>query len=91
MSEITCSNARSRLAELLDRVVDGREAITITRRGKEPVVVMAESEYRSLIESVHLLRSPQNARRLFEAIADMDAGHNLHRTTVAALKRLLEE
>ena len=36
--------------------------------------MMAQSEYDALMETWDLLRSPRNAERLREAIADVEAG-----------------
>jgi antitoxin YefM len=43
---------------------------------------MAEDEYDSIMETVHLLRSPANARRLSEAMADIAAGNVVKRDDV---------
>ncbi len=69
MSSTTYTDARARLAELLDRVVEDREPVVITRRGHEPVALIAADELDSLIETVHLLRSRTNAERLLTALA----------------------
>ena len=66
--EITYSHARANLAELLDRVSDGKEIITITSRSRGDVAPIAAEELSSLLESVYLLRSPANAKRLFSAL-----------------------
>jgi antitoxin YefM len=66
--EITYSHARANLAELLDRVSEGTEIITITRRNHSDVALISADELSSLLESVYLLRSPANAKRLFSAL-----------------------
>jgi antitoxin YefM len=66
--EITYSHARANLAELLDRVSEGREIVTITSRNRGDVALIAADELSSLLESVYLLRSPANAKRLFSAL-----------------------
>ena len=60
--------ARDNLAELLDRAEHDREVVIVRRRGHEDVALVASAELESLLETVHLLRSPKNARRLFAAI-----------------------
>lgn len=62
------TEARARLAELLDQVVEDRETVVITRRGHEPVALIAADELDSLIETVHLLRSRANAERLLSSL-----------------------
>ena len=74
--EITYSHARAHLAELLDslpeslreRVSEGTEIITITSRNRGDVASISAAELSSLLESVYLLRSPANAKRLFSAL-----------------------
>ena len=62
------SEARANLASLLDRVTEDREPVTITRRGRPDVVLIAADELAALAETVHLLRSPRNAARLLESL-----------------------
>jgi antitoxin YefM len=66
--QTTYTDARARLAELLDRAGDDRETIIITRREHGDVALIAADELRSLEETAHLLRSPANARRLLAAL-----------------------
>jgi antitoxin YefM len=67
-SEITYSHARAHLSEVLDRVGHDREIITVTRRNQPDVAIIAADELSSLLESVYLLRSPANAKRLFRSM-----------------------
>jgi antitoxin YefM len=89
--EINYSSARAQLSTLLDRATDDREAITITRRGKESVVMLAESEYRSLLETAYLLRSPKNAQRLLRSLADSRAGRNLVEIDIEEVEKRLNK
>jgi antitoxin YefM len=66
--EFTYTNAREKLASLLDRVTKDREVIIIQRRGSEDVAMIAADELASLTETAYLLRSPQNAERLLSAL-----------------------
>ena len=45
-----------------------REPVFITRRGSENVALISADELSSVMETVHLLRSPENARRLLTAL-----------------------
>ena len=65
--ETTYTQARERLASLMDQVTDTREPVLIRRRGREPVALIAADELASWLETAYLLRSPRNARRLLEA------------------------
>lgn len=77
MEAISYTAARQNLKATLDRVVDDRTPITIVRQRGEPVVMMSLDDYNSIMETLHLLRSPKNAARLMEAIRDVDAGRNI--------------
>jgi antitoxin YefM len=69
--ETTYSNARAKLASLMDRVSEGREPVIINRKGKkgaQRVALIDADELSGLIETAHLLRSRANARRLLTAL-----------------------
>ena len=67
IQEASYTQARQNLAALLDQVTDTRDPVLIRRRGKEAVALIAADELASWLETAHLLRSPNNARRLLEA------------------------
>ncbi len=66
--DITYSQARANLATILDQVHDERQIVLIRRRNQKNVALIAEDELSSLLESVYLLRSPENAKRLFRSL-----------------------
>ena len=68
VTETTYSNARQSFRTLWDEVISTREPIFITRRGAENVALISADELSSIMETVHLLRSPENARRLLTAL-----------------------
>jgi antitoxin YefM len=84
--EISYSQARQRLASLLDDVTDDREIVIIRRRKGEPAALIAADELASLTETAHLLRSPANASRLLEALASALKGGG-RTMTVEELRR----
>lgn len=85
MVRASYTEARDHLAALMDRATDDREVVVIERRGKKPVVLVAEDEWSSLQETAHLLRSPRNAERLLRSIARARRGEG-DVTTVEALR-----
>lgn len=74
MKTISYSYSRANYAETLDKVVDDREEVVITRSGHEPVVMVSLDDYESLKETAYLLRSPENARRLIASIERLESG-----------------
>ena len=66
--ETSYSNARANLASILDEVVDQQQIFIVKRRNGKNVALIAEDELSSLLESVYLLRSSENAKRLHRAL-----------------------
>jgi antitoxin YefM len=73
MNVMGYSAVRQQLARVLDSVVDDRQPVVITRNKAPSVVLVALEEYEAMAETLHLLRSPANARRLQKATADAAA------------------
>jgi len=61
------THARAQLATLLDEVTKNREVVIIQRRGSEDVAMITASELAGILETAHLLRSPNNVKRLLTA------------------------
>lgn len=79
MDTITYTSARSKLAKTMEKVCDDHAPVIITRKTARPVVMMSLDDYEELEETAYLLRSPKNARRLFESIAELEAGRGTER------------
>ena len=74
MQTVTYSVARENLKSVIDKVVADRAPILVTRQRGEGAVIVSESEWASIEETMYLLRSPANAKRLLESIAELEAG-----------------
>lgn len=74
METINISETRANLRAVVDRVVADKVPIAITRQKGEGVVMISQSEWDSMEETLYLLQSPANAKRLLESIAELDAG-----------------
>lgn len=74
MIHVSYTDLRKNLAHYMDRANDDRDAILITRQGSDPVVMLAQSDYEGMLETLHLLSSPENAKRLKRSIAAADRG-----------------
>jgi antitoxin YefM len=85
-TETSYSHARAHLAALCDEAISTREPIIIHRRGADDVALIAADELRGWMETAHLLRSPKNAQRLLEAIAQARS-EDLPAETVNELRR----
>jgi antitoxin YefM len=68
---------RKRLAHYLDRANQDRDAILVTRQGSDPVVVLAQSDYEGMVETLHLLSSPANARVMEKGLSEAERGERI--------------
>lgn len=68
MQTISDTDARTRLDQVLDRVVADADYTVITRRDAAAAVVMSLDSFNSLMETVHLLRLPANAEHLARSV-----------------------
>ena len=82
MDTISYSDARARLAKTMDKVCDDHTPIAITRKSARSVVMMSLEDYQALEETAYLLRSPKNARRLLESIAELESGTGMEKELI---------
>ena len=68
MSTISYSDARQNLAKLWDKIIADRETVILKRRGKEDLAILPAEDLSSLQETLYLLSTPANARRLLESL-----------------------
>ena len=74
MQAFSYSYARDNLKAVLDKVVADRAPVAIARQRGEGAVLISESEWASIEETLHLLNSPRNSERLLAAVSGLDAG-----------------
>ena len=87
MKVVSFSEARNSLKTVLDspserlrqRVIEDADYTIVTRRDADDVVVKSLESFNSLIETVHLLKSPANAAHLARSIAQFKAGTAVER------------
>jgi len=77
MNVVNFSEARNQLKSVLDQVVADADCTIISRRDAEDAVVMSLEYYNSLMETVHLLKSPANAVHLEKSIEQYRKGNTL--------------
>jgi len=82
MDAISYSAARANLAKTMEKVCDDHAPVIITRKSESPVVMVSLADYQAMEETAYLLRSPANARRLLESIAELEAGQGVERDLV---------
>ena len=72
MANVRFTEFRQNFATHFDRVLETRAPLLVTRQGKEAVVVLAEGEYESMQETLHLLSNPANAARLRQSMQELE-------------------
>ena len=75
---------RNELKNYLDNVEYNNETLIIKRGSGKGTVLISLEEYNSIMETLHLLSSRKNAKRLFDSIDQM-------RTGKKAQHKLIEE
>ncbi len=80
MIHVNFTDLRNKLAHWMDRAEADRVPILVTRQGHEPAVLLAQSDYDSMVETLYLKSSPKNAARIDAAIARFEAGEGIEMT-----------
>ena len=83
MRLINYSEARNSLKAVLDATVDDADVTVITRRDGPDAVVMSFDQYNSIMATLHLLSSPDNAAHLAKSIREYRQGKAKPRTLAA--------
>jgi antitoxin YefM len=73
------SSVRKELATIMDQVCEDHNPLIITRRNAKSVVMMSLEDYNAIEETAYLLKSPNNAARLRESIAQAESGQLIKR------------
>ena len=74
MDVISYTDARQNLAATMDKVIDGHDAVIITRQKAGAVVMNSLEDFNSMQETMYLLGNPANAERLRKSSAELEAG-----------------
>jgi antitoxin YefM len=84
MDVLSYSDTRARLKDVMDKVVEDRAPVVVTRRRAEAVVMVSLADWNAMEETLHLLSNPANATRLREAVRQLDASGGGERDLVGA-------
>lgn len=84
MHTVNFTDARQNFKAVIDRVVNDHDATLIHRREGGHAVLVSADAYSAMMETLHLLSSPANAKALTESIAQFKAGKAKARALVAA-------
>ena len=78
------SEARNNLKRVIDQVVNDADYAVISRRDDADAVVMSLDTFNSLMETVHLLKTPANAAHLARSLEQLRKGKTKARSLVDA-------
>ena len=84
MDVISCYELKTRLSEVMDRVVTDRQPLVVTRPNGEAVVLLPLADWQSTAETLHVLGTRANATRLYASVRALDAGEGMERELVEA-------
>lgn len=82
MDVVSYTDARANLKAVMDRVVNDRTHVVVTRQKAAPVVMVSLDDWNAMEETLHLLSSKKNAERLRESIAQLEAGKGVERELI---------
>ena len=88
MSIIPLTEAKSRLSEIADEIHRTHERVSVTRNGREYVVIMSAEDLDSLEATIELLSDPSAQARIAQAEADIDRGEA---TTLDEMTHIMQE
>ena len=74
MRVVNFSEARNNLKAVIDGVVEDADYAVISRRDAPDAVVMSLDTFNSMMETVHLLKSPANVAHLTRSIEQLKKG-----------------
>lgn len=74
MQHITLNELQANLPNLFEQVSQQHEIIEVSQDTEPAVILIASQEYHSLIETLYLLQSPNNANWLNQSITQHRQG-----------------
>lgn len=82
MKVVNFTDARNNLKRVIDEAVADADVTVISRRDAPDAVVMSLDMFNSIMETVHLLKSPANAKHLAKSIEQHRKGRAKQRALI---------
>ncbi len=82
MDRLNYVEIQEELPKIIEKVCNDRAPVIITTDNYPPVVLMSLEDYQSYEETLYLLKSPQNAQRLRDSIAELESGGGMERESL---------
>ncbi len=90
MKAVSYSEARNNLKTYLDYIDENHDIVTVVRQNGGNVVMMSEDDYNSINETLYLLSSANNRKRLLASINDKGKG-SVKLKTKADIKKFFKK
>lgn len=80
MDAVSYTQFRQNLKTIVDQACDQHEPVIITRRHGGNAVILSHEDYRSMLETCYLLKSPKMAQRLLESLESFYTHQGIEKT-----------
>jgi prevent-host-death family protein len=87
MTVLPLGEVKSHLSELVGRVHDHHERVTVTVHGRPSAVLVALEDLERLEESLEILRDPETLKRLASSDAELARGESVSAEELAETMR----
>jgi prevent-host-death family protein len=87
MTVLPLGEVKSHLSELVSRVHDHHERVTVTVHGRPSAVLVAPEDLERLEESLEILRDPETMKRLASSDAQLTRGESVSGEELAETMR----
>ncbi|MCG1060607.1 type II toxin-antitoxin system Phd/YefM family antitoxin [Staphylococcus epidermidis] len=78
---VNYTNARNDLRNIIRRVNQDSDAITVTTKDNENAIILSEDDYRGMVETIYLNQSPANSRHLERSLQSFENAQT-HEVTI---------
>lgn len=82
MEVINYTDFRKKMKQKLDSVSDDNDVVIVSRTNNKNVVLLSMAEYNSWNETLHLIKSDKNRKRLDDAITEMKKGKSVKKALI---------
>lgn len=79
MKQVTYSEARQNLSDIINLVYNDSVPVYIQRKNGSRVVILNADDYESMSETAYLSQNPANLKHLQKAISDIDQRKNIRK------------
>jgi len=77
MTVLPLGDVKSHLSELVGRVHDHHERVTVTVHGRPSAILIAPEDLEALEETLEILRDPETMKRLASSDAELARGESV--------------